>query len=256
MELSGWVARDQGDETEPNEKGIGQANGQRRAVAEPPGTARTAGGLGRQVLANAQATQRRKAPAPTLPLTPDGGTKPTPYPLVEAAQHRGRLTEPEVAPPSNEVARQLRNKTRETDALRAARQLPNPRLEPCQRLRRKAQLGPPTNREAETQKASPRRTSHRALGRVHPQSQTPGKEACHACHHPLARPPRPHVDVASSSGGESHPSALTQPDVRLSPHPAPTLRPPVARQVATGRTTSGPVARCAPTNTWTHAPGV
>ena len=196
MELSGWVAPDQGDETEPNEKGIGQANGQCRAVAEPPGTARTTSGLGRQVLANAQATQRRKTPAPTLPLTPDGGTKPTPYPLVEAAQHRGGLAEPEVAPPSNEVARQLRNKTRETDALRAARQLPNPRLEPCQRLRRKAPPGPPTNREAEAQKAAPRRTSHRALGRVHPQSQTPGKEACHACHHPLARPPRPHVDVA------------------------------------------------------------
>ena len=152
MELSGWVAPDQGDETEPNEKGIGQANGQRRAVAEPPGTARTTSGLGRQVLANAQATQRRKAPATTLPLTPDGGTKPTPYPLVEAAQHRGGLAEPEVAPPSNEVARQLRNKTRETDALRAARQLPNPRLESCQRLRRKAQLGTSPNREAETQK--------------------------------------------------------------------------------------------------------
>jgi hypothetical protein len=30
----------------------------------------------------------------------------------------------------------------------------------------------------------------------------------------------------SSSGGESHPSALTEPDVRLSPHPAPTIQPP------------------------------
>ena len=34
----------------------------------------------------------------------------------------------------------------------------------------------------------------------------------------------------SSSGGGSHPSALTEPDVKLSPHPAPTLRPPVARR--------------------------
>ena len=91
------------------------------------------------------------------------------------------------------VARQLRNKTLTRFVPRVNFRT---RLEPCQRLRRKAQLGPPTNREAETQKASPRRTSHRALGRVHPQSQTPGKEACHACHHPLTRPPRPHVDVA------------------------------------------------------------
>src|SRR5690606_25766410 len=34
---------------------------------------------------------------------------------------------------------------------------------------------------------------------------------------PAAGPPLPD---RSSSGGESHPSALTEPDVRLSPHPA------------------------------------
>src|SRR3954464_5226582 len=33
----------------------------------------------------------------------------------------------------------------------------------------------------------------------------------------------------SSSGGDLHPSALSEPDVRLSPHPAPTLQPPAAR---------------------------
>src|SRR4051794_25494552 len=32
----------------------------------------------------------------------------------------------------------------------------------------------------------------------------------------------------SSSGGDLHPSALPEPDVRLSPHPAPTLQPPAA----------------------------
>ena len=31
----------------------------------------------------------------------------------------------------------------------------------------------------------------------------------------------------SSSAGESHPHALSEPDVRLSPHPAPTVQPPV-----------------------------
>ena len=60
----------------------------------------------------------------------------------------------------------------------------------------------------------------------------------------------------SSSRGESHPSALTEPDLRLSPHPALTLQPPVALRVATGRTTSGPVARCVPTSTSTLVLGV
>src|SRR3954451_23694725 len=36
----------------------------------------------------------------------------------------------------------------------------------------------------------------------------------------------PAVDEGSSSGGDLHPSALSEPDVRLSPHPAPTLQPP------------------------------
>src|SRR4051794_20681688 len=44
------------------------------------------------------------------------------------------------------------------------------------------------------------------------------------------------ADHESSSGGESHPSALSEPDVRLSPHPAPTPQPPAARPVAKERT--------------------
>jgi len=61
-----------------------------------------------------------------------------------------------------------------------------------------------------------------------------------------------HANSESSSGGESHPSALTEPDVKLSPHPAPTLRPPVARRVATGQTGWGPAARCAPASASTR----
>ena len=57
----------------------------------------------------------------------------------------------------------------------------------------------------------------------------------------------------SSSGGESHPSALTEPDVKLSPHPAPTLQPRAARRVATGQRAAGPAAQCALTNASTHA---
>src|SRR5215831_367449 len=54
------------------------------------------------------------------------------------------------------------------------------------------------------------------------------------------------VTDESSSGRESHPSALKEPDVRLSPHPAPTLQPPAAHRAATGRTGWGPVVRCLP----------
>src|SRR5271166_6864958 len=59
-------------------------------------------------------------------------------------------------------------------------------------------------------------------------------------------------DHESSSGGGSHPSALTEPDVKLSPHPAPTLRPPVARRAATGQTGWGPAARCVPASASTR----
>jgi len=60
----------------------------------------------------------------------------------------------------------------------------------------------------------------------------------------------------SRSGGESHPSALTEPDVKLSPHPAPTIQPPAARRAATGRTSSDPVARCPPASASRPALGV
>ena len=57
-------------------------------------------------------------------------------------------------------------------------------------------------------------------------------------HHHLC--PRQRLSRASlteddelSSGGESHPSALSDPDVRLSPHPAPTRQPPAARRAST-----------------------
>src|SRR3954451_25037662 len=50
----------------------------------------------------------------------------------------------------------------------------------------------------------------------------------------------------SSSGGDLHPSALSEPDVRLSPHPAPTLQPPAARPAATGQTGWDRGRRCAP----------
>src|SRR5262249_3531877 len=59
-----------------------------------------------------------------------------------------------------------------------------------------------------------------------------------------------------SGGRDSHPSALTDPEVKLAPHPAPPLQPPVARRAATGRTDWGPVARCFPASASMLVPGV
>jgi hypothetical protein len=52
----------------------------------------------------------------------------------------------------------------------------------------------------------------------------------------------------SSSGGEFHPSALTKPDVRLSPHPASTFQPTVGYQSATDTRGSGLAARAVRAN--------
>lgn len=63
----------------------------------------------------------------------------------------------------------------------------------------------------------------------------------------------PEEIVRSSSGGEFHPSALTEPDVKLSPHPAPTLQPPVSHRDATGQTGWDPVAPRGQASASTHA---
>src|SRR5215813_13652849 len=87
-------------------------------------------------------------------------------------------------------------------------------------------------------------------------SQLLPKTFFHRLHQPVMSRIGVDQDHQSSSGRESHPSALTEPDVKLAPHPAPTLQPPVARQAATGRTDWGPVARCIPANASMLVPGV
>src|SRR5713226_6470845 len=54
----------------------------------------------------------------------------------------------------------------------------------------------------------------------------------------------------SSSAGEFHPRALTEPDVRLSPHPALTPQPRAARPVASARRGLAPVAQAGRANAW------
>src|SRR3954463_81423 len=97
---------------------------------------------------------------------------------------------------------------------------------------------------------------HGALLRIDLELEPPFDEAGQAGHDPAAGLFAANVDVASSSGGESHPSALPEPDVRLSPHPAPTLQPLAARPVAKERTGRDRGGRCAPASASPHAPGV
>jgi hypothetical protein len=59
----------------------------------------------------------------------------------------------------------------------------------------------------------------------------------------------------SSSGGELHPSALTEPDVKLSLHPALTIQPPASRPAPSEQTACGPAVQCVLASTSTRVPG-
>src|ERR1700752_2728172 len=99
---------------------------------------RAAGGLGRQVPADAAASQLGEASPSALPLLPGDGAQPPPGPFIKCAQHRWSLAEAKVAAPTDQVDGQLPDSLRETSSARAARQLPDLRLEAGECLRRDA----------------------------------------------------------------------------------------------------------------------
>src|SRR5712691_2639342 len=107
-------------------------------MGEPPWAMWAAGGLCRQVPADAAASQLRKTSAPALPLLPGDGAQPPPGPFVKCAQYRRCLAEAEVAAPSDQIDGQLLDDLGETSPARASGQLPNLRLEAGKRLRRDA----------------------------------------------------------------------------------------------------------------------
>jgi len=94
-----------------------------------------AGGLRRQIPADAAASQLGEASGSTLPLLPGDGAQPPPEPPIKFTQHRGRLAEAEVAAPPDNVDRQLLDDLCEALSARAPRQFPNSRLEAGKRLR-------------------------------------------------------------------------------------------------------------------------
>src|SRR5258705_7831508 len=100
--LRGMAGRE-GRKAERGEGGIGQYDGERGAVADPPRAVGTTGALGRQVLADAAPAQLRKAGASAFPLLPGDRAQASPDPLVKPVQHRWGLADAEVAAPPDQV---------------------------------------------------------------------------------------------------------------------------------------------------------
>src|SRR5438093_6181216 len=75
------------------------------------------------------------------------------------------------------------------------RDLPNPLLEPLNRLRRNLAPRLWLAREAESQKLPLLRFRHRTFRLVHLELQLGRDESLHALHHPLPRPLAAHIDI-------------------------------------------------------------
>lgn len=171
---------------------------------------RAAGGLRRQVPADAAASQFGEASTTTLPLLPGDGAQPPPDPFVKCAQHRGRLAEAKIAAPANQVDGQLLDDLREASSARASRQFSDLRLEAGQRLRRDAPSWLFPAGEAEAQELADAGLGDRALGFVDLQLEALGEELLDADQDPLTRLPAAHIDVAVIGVAHEAMAALLQ----------------------------------------------
>ena len=86
---------------------------------EPPRAMWAAGGLRRQIPADAAASQLCKTGSPALPLLQRDGTQPPPEPTVNFTEYRRDLAEAKVAAPSNQIDGQLPDNLREAFTARA-----------------------------------------------------------------------------------------------------------------------------------------
>jgi hypothetical protein len=159
-----------------------------------------AGGLSRQVPADAAASQLGEASASTLPLLPGDGAQPSPDPLVKCAQHRRSLAEAEVTAPADKVSRQLLAGLSEASSTRAPRELPDSCLEAGDRLRRDAPSRFSPAGEAEAQELADTRFGDRALGLVDLQLETLCKELLERVSERMCK----QVSVSLPYRGDSH----------------------------------------------------
>ncbi len=155
-----------------------------------------AGGLCRQIPADAAASQLGKASPSTLPLLPGDGAQPPPDPLVKSAQYRRGLAEAEVAAPTDKVSGQLLDDLREALPGRAPRQFPDSRFEASDGLRRNTASRRRLPCKAEAQELADARFGNRTLGFVDLELEALFEEPFDPGHHALARPLAAHIDVA------------------------------------------------------------
>src|ERR1700682_4798644 len=132
---------------------------------------------------------------PSFPLLPDHRPQPAPDPLFQPFQHRRRLTPPEVAEPSPQIAVQFLDHPFDADPSSPARQFPYPILESLHRLRRDPPLWFTIRGEAESQELPLPWPRHRTLPSIDLKLQLGSQKTCEACHHPLSRTPAANVDI-------------------------------------------------------------
>ena len=116
----------------------------------------------------------------------------------------------EVGHPAAQERIEFPDHLREADPSAPASDLPDACLGALLDFRGAAQRAAPEETVAE--KLTFLAGSHRALFPVDAQPQDTLQELRHRLQHPLSRCLGLHVDVASSSPGELHPQALTEPD--------------------------------------------
>ena len=138
---------------------------------------RAAGGLCRQIPADAAASQLAEASWSALPLFPGDGAQPPPEPFVKLAQHRRGLAEAKVAAPSDQIDRQLFDDLPEAASARAPRQFSDFCLEAGKGLRRNAPSRLVPAGEAEAQELADARFGDRTLGLVRRLARNPSMPA-------------------------------------------------------------------------------
>jgi hypothetical protein len=167
---------------------------QRRALTETSGSVCRLGGVPGTRSADAAAASCPIAcPPPRLPhLAASAAAKPR----VTLAQHRGCMTQANVAVPASQVAVHLRNQRLSPSASGTRRQRPHPLLEPLHRRWRSPALWGAVSRQAKTQPLTLPRSGDGAFRFVHDPREPCGDAPREALHHPRTRSQAPRVDMA------------------------------------------------------------
>jgi len=136
-------------------------------------------------------------------------------PRIQVLQRAHCLGEAEVGHPSSQIARQVGYHLLDAGAARATGELSDSVLQSAQRLWTNGPLARLPVGEGEAEKLACRCRRHLALRRVDAELETPRDEVRNALHHSLAGSLTADVNLQVSRPGESHPEALSEPDLNL-----------------------------------------